>query len=96
VNALDGALRKAIGETYPELSKIHLTDFKVRVLNSSAATAAVTRVLLDSADETGTWTTMGVSENIIDASWQALCDSIVTGLLRAGASPNGGDSSSTF
>ncbi|MCB0975227.1 MAG: citramalate synthase [Actinobacteria bacterium] len=83
VNALDGALRRAIGEIYPELTKVHLTDYKVRVLNSGAATAAVTRVLLDSSDERGTWTTMGVSENIIDASWQALCDSIVTGLLRS-------------
>jgi 2-isopropylmalate synthase len=83
VNALDGALRNAIGAHYPELERIHLTDFKVRVLNTNNGTGAVTRVLLDSTDGTRSWTTIGVSENIIEASWQALRDSIVFGLLHA-------------
>ncbi len=85
VNALDAALRKALGRSHPELARIHLTDFKVRVLESGTGTAAVTRVLIDSTDGESTWTTIGVSENIIEASWQALSDSIVYGLLHAGA-----------
>jgi len=85
VNALDAALRKALGPVHPELSRIHLTDFKVRVLESSAGTGAVTRVLIDSTDGEHTWTTIGVSENVIEASWEALSDSIVYGLLHAGA-----------
>ncbi len=83
VNALDAALRKAIGSHYPELERVHLTDYKVRVLDTWKGTGAVTRVLIDSADGETTWTTIGVSENIIEASWQALSDSIVYGLLRA-------------
>jgi 2-isopropylmalate synthase len=85
VNALDAALRKALGKSHPELARIHLTDFKVRVLDSAAGTAAVTRVLIDSTDGERTWTTIGVSENVIEASWEALCDSIVYGLLHSGA-----------
>jgi 2-isopropylmalate synthase len=85
VNALDGALRKAIGPVYPQLSHMHLTDFKVRVLDTSRGTAAVTRVLIDTTDGERTWTTIGVSENVIEASWAALSDSVVYGLLRAGA-----------
>jgi 2-isopropylmalate synthase len=85
VNALDAALRKALGPRHPEISRIHLTDFKVRVLDSATGTAAVTRVLIDSTDGERTWTTIGVSENVIEASWQALSDSIVFGLLHAGA-----------
>ena len=84
VNALDGALRKAIGARYPELAPIHLTDYKVRVLDTHKGTGAVTRVLVDSTDGEETWTTIGVGENIIEASWQALEDSLVYGLLRAG------------
>ena len=83
VNALDGALRTAIGGRYPALDSVHLTDFKVRVLNTEKGTGAVTRVLVDSTDGDATWTTIGVSENIIEASWQALYDSLVYGLLRA-------------
>jgi 2-isopropylmalate synthase len=83
VNALDGALRKAIGPVFPELAQIHLTDFKVRVLDTSHGTAAVTRVLIDTTDGDRTWTTIGVSENVIEASWAALEDSIVFGLLHA-------------
>jgi 2-isopropylmalate synthase len=82
VSALDNALRAAIGSRHPNLSKIHLTDYKVRILDSNKGTGAVTRVLLDSTNGERSWTTIGVSENIIEASWQALCDSIVYGLLH--------------
>src|SRR5690606_8956135 len=83
VNALDAALRAAIGPRFPELADLHLVDFKVRVLDTGAGTGAVTRVLLDSTDGESTWATIGVSENIIEASWQALLDSLVYGLLHA-------------
>jgi 2-isopropylmalate synthase len=83
VNALDGALRGAIGTRFPALSTIHLTDYRVRVLDTGRGTGAVTRVLVDTTDGQRTWTTIGVSENIIEASWQALYDSIVFGLLHA-------------
>lgn len=83
VNALDAALRKAIGPVFPQLAHVHLTDFKVRVLDTSRGTAAVTRVLIDSTDGERTWTTIGVSENVIEASWSALQDSIVFGLLHS-------------
>jgi 2-isopropylmalate synthase len=82
VNALDAALRSVLTERYPQLDRIHLTDFKVRVLEGAAATGAVVRVLIDSADGDRTWSTMGVSENVIEASWQALVDSLVYGLLK--------------
>ena len=72
VNALDAALRKALGGRYPALEQVHLTDYKVRVLDTTKGTGAVTRVLVDSTDGERTWTTIGVSENIIEASWQAL------------------------
>jgi 2-isopropylmalate synthase len=91
VNALDQALRKALGQAHPALSRIHLTDYKVRVLDTHKGTGAVTRVLLDSADEERSWSTIGVSENIIEASWAALCDSIVHGLLAAEASQQSGE-----
>jgi len=83
VHALDGALRGAIGSKFPALDHIHLTDYRVRVLDSGRGTGAVTRVLVDSSDGERTWTTIGVSENIIEASWQALYDSIVFGLVHA-------------
>jgi 2-isopropylmalate synthase len=82
VNALDAALRRAIGDRHPELAHLHLTDYKVRVLDTAKGTGAVTRVLIDSTDGDRTWSTIGVSENIIEASWQALVDSIVYGLLH--------------
>ncbi len=82
VNALDAALRQAIGSRFPALAGVHLTDYKVRVLDTAKGTAAVTRVLIDSTDGERTWSTIGVSENIIEASWQALSDSIVYGLLH--------------
>jgi 2-isopropylmalate synthase len=82
VNALDNALRKALRGIYPALSKMHLTDFKVRVLDAKSGTAAKVRVLIQSQDESDTWTTIGVSENIIEASYQALVDSIEYKLLK--------------
>lgn len=83
VNALDSALRSALNGLYPALDRIVLTDFKVRVLDTQSGTGAITRVLIDSTDHRSTWTTIGVSTNIIEASWQALADSIVYGLLHA-------------
>jgi len=82
VNALDNALRKALKDFYPTLSKMRLSDFKVRVLDEKAGTAARVRVLIQSEDETDTWSTIGVSENIIEASWQALVDSVEYKLLK--------------
>lgn len=84
VNALDNALRKALKEFYPTLSRMHLSDFKVRVLDEKAGTAAKVRVLIQSQDEKDTWDTIGVSENIIEASWQALMDSVEYKLLKDG------------
>jgi len=83
VNALDSALRQAIGPHYPALANLHLTDYRVRVLDTGKGTGAVTRVLVDTSGGEETWTTIGVSENIIEASWQALYDSVVLGLLRS-------------
>ena len=82
VNALDSALRKALKQFYPSLSKMHLADFKVRVLDEKEGTAAKVRVLIQSQDEKDSWTTVGVSENIIEASWLALVDSIEYKLLK--------------
>ena len=76
VNALDNALRAAIGARHPHLADIELTNYKVRILDEAHGTGAVTRVLLDSTDGRGEWGTIGVSENIIEASWEALVDSL--------------------
>jgi 2-isopropylmalate synthase len=75
VNALDAAMRKALYDSFPNLAKLHLVDYKVRVINSEAATAAGVRVVIESQDENDVWGTVGVSENIIEASWIALVDS---------------------
>jgi 2-isopropylmalate synthase len=83
VNALDSALRQAIGAHFPSLATVHLVDYRVRVLDTGRGTGAVTRVLIDTSDGEHVWTTIGVSENIIEASWQALFDSIVYGLVHA-------------
>jgi 2-isopropylmalate synthase len=83
VNAIDKALRACVQERYPALAKVHLTDYKVRILDGATATGAVTRVLIDATDGERSWTTIGVSANIIEASWQALADSIVYGLLQS-------------
>jgi 2-isopropylmalate synthase len=87
VHALDQALRRALSEVYPELAGIHLVDYKVRILDGRAATSAVTRVMVTSADPGGEWTTVGVSDDIVTASWEALTDGVAYGLLRAGAEP---------
>lgn len=83
VNALDQALRDALKGFYPTLGNAHLTDYKVRVLNSTAATAARVRVLIESTDGKNQWTTVGVSENIIEASMRALVDSIEYKLMKS-------------
>jgi 2-isopropylmalate synthase len=82
VNAIDTALRAAVAQAYPQLSRVHLTDYKVRILDGATATGAVTRVLLDATDGTKSWTTIGVSPNIIEASWRALEESLIYGLLH--------------
>ena len=82
VNALDNALRKALKDFYPALKEMHLTDFKVRVLDEKAGTAAKVRVLIQSQDKDDSWWTIGVSENIIEASWHALVDSIEYKLMK--------------
>ncbi|HCJ66135.1 MAG TPA: citramalate synthase, partial [Elusimicrobia bacterium] len=83
VNALDNALRKALEKFYPQLKEVSLTDFKVRVINASSGTAAKVRVLIESRDKKKEWSTLGVSENIIEASWQALVDAIEYKLLKS-------------
>ncbi len=89
VNALDAALRKAVAPTYPEIDRFELIDFKVRILDTEHGTDAVTRVLVETMDTAKeiTWMTVGVGPNIVEASWEALVDAIVYGLLRAGV-PN--------
>jgi 2-isopropylmalate synthase len=82
VNALDQAVRKALLPHYPQLEPVHLVDYKVRILDGDAGTAAMTRVLIDSSDGHRTWSTVGSSSNIIEASWQALADSLEYVLLR--------------
>ncbi len=81
VSALDRALRKALVKFYPEIASFHLTDYKVRILDGGAGTSAKTRVLLESSDGEQRWTTVGVSSNILDASYQAIVEGIEYGLL---------------
>ncbi len=83
VNALDAALRKALNGHFPNLADVQLVDYKVRVINSDAGTAAAVRVVIESRDEAGhTWGTVGVHENVITASWDALVDSIEYKLFK--------------
>ncbi|MDR2425748.1 MAG: citramalate synthase [Endomicrobium sp.] len=82
VNALDNCLRKALVKYYPVIKDVFLTDFKVRVVNSDANTAAKVRVLIESSDSSKSWGTVGVDENIIDASWQALSDAVEYELIK--------------
>jgi 2-isopropylmalate synthase len=89
VNAIDSALRKALLPIYPRLAEMNLVDYKVRVVNAREGTAARVRVVIESRDSTNVWGTVGVSENIIEASWLALVDSIEYKLFRD-AEPNGG------
>ena len=90
VNALDTALRKALMPVYPQLEDMSLVDYKVRILTPQAGTGAITRVMIESADSSGRrWTTVGVSSNIIDASFNALYDGITWKLLQEGAQAPG-------
>jgi 2-isopropylmalate synthase len=82
VNALDRAIRKALLPHYPELSEVHLVDYKVRIIDEHLGTAARPRVLIESACGEERWSTVGCAENIITASWQALWDSLELPLLR--------------
>jgi 2-isopropylmalate synthase len=88
VHALDRALRDAIGEIYPHLAEIELDNFKVRLIDEHAGTASVTRVLIDASDGELLWGSIGVSENIIEASWEALVDSLEYG-MQANREPRG-------
>jgi 2-isopropylmalate synthase len=82
VNALDNALRKALGNAYPQLEKMELTDYKVRIMPGHGGTDAITRVLIETSDHDSEWTTVGVHGNVIEASWLALHDAVRYGLLR--------------
>lgn len=82
VNALDKALRTALGKIYPELEKLELIDYKVRILDGDKGTGAVTRVLIETTDGETEWDTVGVHENVIAASWNAISDAVLYGLLR--------------
>ena len=84
VNALDAALRSALEPSYPIVSAVRLADYKVRIINGRLGTAARTRVLISSTDGNATWDTVGVSDNIIEASWQALVDSYDYAVMQAG------------
>ncbi|QIK67027.1 citramalate synthase [Nocardioides sp. HDW12B] len=84
VNALDHALREAIGQAYPEVAKFELIDYKVRILDQGHGTDAVTRVLIETTDGQTSWVTVGVGANVIEASWAALLDGVVFGLRRTG------------
>jgi len=83
VNAMDNALRKALVGYYPQVANFHLSDYKVRILDSDHGTEAITRVLLDTRNDTSRWSTVGASANIIEASWRALADSVEYGLMVA-------------
>jgi 2-isopropylmalate synthase len=82
VNALDHALREAIGQAYPEVAKFELIDYKVRILDQGHGTDATTRVLIETSDGESSWVTVGVGANVIEASWGALVDGVTFGLRR--------------
>lgn len=84
VNALDHALRRALAPAYPELDKLELIDFRVRILDAAHGTDAVTRVLIETSDGQTSWETIGVAGNIVEASWHALVEGVTYGLVRAG------------
>ena len=83
MNALDAALRSALVRFYPQLEAVRLTDYKVRIIDSTRGTAATTRVLIQSSDASSEWGTIGVNENIIEASLQALVDSLECALIKS-------------
>jgi 2-isopropylmalate synthase len=95
VHALDLALRKALQQFYPEIAKVQLHDYKVRVLNEKDGTGAGVRVLIDSGENGESWSTVGVSQNILDASWQALSDSVNYYLLNFAKQKEGNKISET-
>jgi len=82
VNALDAALRSAIGQAFPEVAKFELIDYKVRILDQGHGTDAITRVLIETTDGVSSWVTVGVGHNVIEASWGALVDGLTYGLRR--------------
>jgi 2-isopropylmalate synthase len=83
VNALDEALRQGLGQLYPELARLELIDYKVRILEGDHGTQSRTRVLITTSDGDDEWSTIGVADNIIAASWTAIVDAVTFGLLRA-------------
>jgi 2-isopropylmalate synthase len=87
VNAFDTALRTGLSQLYPELAALELTDYKVRILEGRLGTGAITRVLVETSDKNGSWSTVGVHENVIAASAMALEDALTYGLLRQGRQP---------
>lgn len=87
VNALDHALREALATEYPQIAGLELVDYKVRILDAAHGTDAVTRVLIETLDGSTTWSTIGVAANILEASWDALVESVTYGLIRAGVEP---------
>ena len=82
VNALDQALRTAIGQAFPEVAKFELIDYKVRILDQGHGTDAITRVLIETSDGESSWVTVGVGHNVIEASWGALVDGLTFGLRK--------------
>jgi 2-isopropylmalate synthase len=82
VNALDQALRVGLSRHYPELAEFDLADYKVRILEGSHGTGAVTRVLVETSDRSREWTTVGVHENVVEASWHALVDALTYGIAH--------------
>ena len=89
VNALDHAMRGALRKHFPQLDAVRLTNYNVRVLDATASTAAAVRVFIEMSDGVSAWGSIGVHENVIEASWEAMADGIVVGLLRAGVEPSG-------
>ncbi len=87
VNALDQALRHAVGQLYPEIERLELIDYKVRITDAAHGTDAMTRVLVETSDGATSWVTVGIGNNVVEASWEALTDGLTYGLLRAGESP---------
>ena len=87
VNALDQALRQAVGQLYPEIERLELIDYKVRITDAAHGTDAKTRVLVETSDGTTSWVTVGVGDNVVEASWEALTDGLIYGLVRQGESP---------
>jgi 2-isopropylmalate synthase len=88
VNALDHAVRNALLPAYPAVERFELIDYKVRILDQGHGTDATVRVLIETTDGLSAWTTVGVGQNIIEASWEALCDAYLYGLIHADDAPN--------